>query len=562
MKGPLLEGLLYYLKNSLTPLPFLFWRLISTLNANTPELFRLINLILHAANTYILFKIAKIFFEKPKDDTKGFEASWFIALFYLFHPTQVEAVIWVSSLRTLMATFFALLSVYLLLEESLTKTFEEGQKNQSKDSFKRFAPAWGCYFLSLLSNPTTAPSFLFAYTLIFLKKGRLSRELLTFALFFLIGATVIFFSHEREVLTTYYGDLPWTLRVKIIITAVSSYILNLIFPFNLTFDYQINPLSISYLEETSQLSALLTLGPFAILTCVALTLKERTRTMGLLLGAFFMCLTPHSGIILHDFNNISVVSDRYLNFPLAPYALFVGAFTQNVLSWAKKRFERLSPWFPITFIWLLLPCISLVQIYKWKEPKNLLKSSQNLLELREPMLVALGNDYAREENFNQARASFKEALAASPNSPSALKSFLFLNQEHPSKESDQFLVEYLFNNPMPPTRDSIILLANLYLREHQFKLALNLINQGLLLKVSEKEHKKLLQMKNKIASFREDFAIAALKDLESYYASEGNYKKAIHYLEELKEIDPYQKEYFEDKLKNYRKESISGPDKR
>ncbi len=75
---------------------------------NEPWLYHLNNLLIHIANTVILFKIIKEF---GLNDT----IAWLCSLFFALHPMHVESVAWAAERKDVLYTFFLFLSYWVYI---------------------------------------------------------------------------------------------------------------------------------------------------------------------------------------------------------------------------------------------------------------------------------------------------------------------------------------------------------------------------------------------------------------------------------------------------------------
>lgn len=107
------------IKGFLRPLmdvSFYFNNLISGLNAWS---YYLLNLLIHIANAFLLFRFALAFF--IRDNTKQPQLAVMIACLFLVYPFHIEGVVWLTGRLASMATFFALLMLNVWLSQrSLT----------------------------------------------------------------------------------------------------------------------------------------------------------------------------------------------------------------------------------------------------------------------------------------------------------------------------------------------------------------------------------------------------------------------------------------------------------
>ncbi len=441
------------------------------------------------------------------------------ALIYLAHPAQVESVVWISSLRGLLATMFALLFLlYALERKSMAVLF---------------------LICGLLCKPTMISIFLFLLFFLWLSKEKVSRSLKVITLMGILLSPIVLYIHKTNIITTYFSELPLLIRLQVIIASSSTYLLNVFMPFRLSFDNQINPFVISYLNDTQNTGALFTLGPLYLLLMIALTFKKKTKMLGLLGLSPFLLLSPHMGLILHDFANISVVSDRYLNLPLFAFSLFLSLLLFHFFEIAKTKFKLLPPYSMHLLLIVLLPILTLYQTSKWNHPEKLLKSSQVFMELREPVLTALANQKLNHGDYRNARIYLKSALTISPNAPDIIERLIEINEDSPSKEEDQFIMNYIANPNFRLSPQLYLPLAELYLKYYKIKKAQYMIELAI---SNRHELKSAYLLQEKVRSYEEDLKHESFRNLELYYQIKNNYPMAIKYNELLQKAFPLDQE--------------------
>ena len=120
-KNPhMLRGPLFFIKDSLTPIPFLIWQfIIFVFGKDQTFIFRITNIFLHSFNALLIWKITLSLiptrkYERTIDEKRIY--AFIVALLFLLHPIQVESVVWISALRTLIGGTFALSSLYFFLK--------------------------------------------------------------------------------------------------------------------------------------------------------------------------------------------------------------------------------------------------------------------------------------------------------------------------------------------------------------------------------------------------------------------------------------------------------------
>ncbi len=88
----------------------------------SPWLFHLHNLILHLANTLLVFYVVKKIFSKYENSTL---LAFFTALLFAIHPMHVESVVWIAERKDVLYAFYFFLALifYLKFIENRKKTF-------------------------------------------------------------------------------------------------------------------------------------------------------------------------------------------------------------------------------------------------------------------------------------------------------------------------------------------------------------------------------------------------------------------------------------------------------
>ena len=131
------------------PLAWLTWRLIGDTFGLNPIAFHAWNILLHAGNSWLLFRVIRNFLSRniTPPESRPMAASLAAlagTLSWAIHPLRVEPVAWISGAGYPLSTFFALLAVL---------TFQQ----QLQDDRSHFR--WGAlifFVLSLLSYPAAA----------------------------------------------------------------------------------------------------------------------------------------------------------------------------------------------------------------------------------------------------------------------------------------------------------------------------------------------------------------------------------------------------------------------
>lgn len=116
------------------PVSVSFERVIYQVFGENFFVFHLINVLLHALNSFMLFKLAdKLKLPYPK----------ILGLLFLLHPANVISVSWMVQLKTVVCLTFALISVFFLLKSQEDKKF--------------YLVSWLFFLLSVLAKSASIP---------------------------------------------------------------------------------------------------------------------------------------------------------------------------------------------------------------------------------------------------------------------------------------------------------------------------------------------------------------------------------------------------------------------
>jgi len=110
----------------------------------TPGFPHLINALLHAANSVLVFLV---FFRM----TGLAWRSWFVAALFAFHPLHVESVAWIAERKDVLSSFFLLLTLFAYVCYAETATLPS--KEVPRDRMLWYVGALVFYTLGLLSKP-------------------------------------------------------------------------------------------------------------------------------------------------------------------------------------------------------------------------------------------------------------------------------------------------------------------------------------------------------------------------------------------------------------------------
>jgi len=264
------------------------------------------SLILHLANTLLIMLIVWVLFRHAL-------AAGLVGLLFGVHPMTVETIAWVGERKTLLAAFFAFLSVL-----SYVHYAAHGKRLAYAASAVTFA-------LALLAKPTVTPLPVCLLLMDVWPLNRLSRravlEKLPFLFIALISACVTFESQRRTAVAVLPGQ-DYSVPVHYVIAHnIVFYPCKMIWPADLSSHYAYpSPLNLSHPAIAAGVA-----GTIALLIAVAVSLRwTRVFVAGWLW--FFVALFPTLGVI--GFTNV-IASDKYAYWPVLGLLL--------ALAWVIRR---------------------------------------------------------------------------------------------------------------------------------------------------------------------------------------------------------------------------------
>ena len=292
------------------PLTFFSYTLDYHVWGLKPFGFRLSNLILHSANSALLFVFLKRIGVRAG-------SAFGVALLFAIHPVQLESFIWIAERKTILAAFFMLLGWIAHVEFRNHGTDE----TRSTRAWKNIRTA--AFVAACLSKAIgfVFPFVLLAYDFFYLGRRSLKPLFKEYGFYFLVSFATAFLlvkAHADPVRPNY---LPFGSRLggwRMIPALVTRYLFLTVFPFRQSIYYELPTQGFSWLFQTAA-------GTVALifLTCVFAVRKCRLEGPKLFwLAWYFIFLLP----VLHLVPFPTTVQDRYLYFPVVAAGMFFFCF--------------------------------------------------------------------------------------------------------------------------------------------------------------------------------------------------------------------------------------------
>lgn len=410
----------------------------------------------HAVNTgfHILCGIL-VFLLLQKLFSRRFLA-FLVALFFVIHPIQTEAVSYANSLGDSLSTFFVLLGLFL---------FARALDHPRPMMRLGFYGAALCYALSLMAKETAIIFPGFALLVFLLRSPRQVREKfwqyisrsakllwpLAFVLVFYLGMRSSWLNFGRTFdlypeENLFSSDIG--VRILTFFRVLWLYVSLIFWPANLHMEREI--------PWATALSAPDVLaGLFVFLALAGLVVWRWRKNPGVSFGIlwFLVALAPTSNILV-PINGIAY--EHWLYVPLVGFLIFIfGAITDWLAPLVYK--SRLKNLLVIVIVALLAGCAIFTTSKRnlvWRDPIEFYKNILQYTPSSYRVINNLGMEYANRDNFAAAISTYRQAIDLLPQSPVAhhnlANAYMAIGRETESEQEylqaisldDKFLPSY------------------------------------------------------------------------------------------------------------------------
>lgn len=316
------------------------------------EYFRLANLLVHCA--CVLLVVAWLRRRTATSVPASVPASvdvhdpsarhiegWHLApalIVFAWHPLQVEVIAWVSGLRDLLATAFALAAIVLLQPEV------NDEPHTPRAGF-RMAAAVGVFTLAMLAKPSPAGVPLALLLMAYASAGArgVQRVFVPVGLMMLVVGVVAFITarvqHDLTPL-----DITIPTRLIASVDAVGFYALKVAAPVALTIDYGRIPARVAAFDSglSPAPGITLTLGGLVIVLIAGLAVRRSTRRTAARVAVPLALLAPVLGFVPFSFQQISTVAGHYMYLPMAGLSMLIAWATARISQHRRNALLALS----------------------------------------------------------------------------------------------------------------------------------------------------------------------------------------------------------------------------
>jgi tetratricopeptide (TPR) repeat protein len=379
------------------------------LGGASPKIYHFTNLLLHGANTYLVFFLSLAVLRlASKNLSLGMEkagagwmkgAAWMTAVLFALHPTQVETAAWAVERSNLLCALFFFLSLRTYLD------YASGVGSRRK----KYMACLGYFCLAITAKPfaVTLPVVLLLldhWPLGRMKKGFrsvLAEKIPFLAVSFIAGLVAIAAQSDASALIP-LQTLPPDARFWNAFHAVAFYLWKLVWPANLAVFY---PVTLK--TESPSLENVLALLLFFSISYLCYRQRKARPYLSVVWLYFLVTLAPVLGIFQIG---SQFAADRYLYFSsFAFYLLFAAALAIFLA-------RRGTSWMPSAAILAgVLGYATLLQVGTWSDSITLWEKAVEVSPHASGLAYAnLAQAYEDRQLLDEALKAWDEALAIGP----------------------------------------------------------------------------------------------------------------------------------------------------
>jgi len=376
--------------NYFRPLPIVFYTIIYSIFQENSFFFHLVQVLFHISNAVLIFLIFKKFLKQ--------HIAFFIALIFLIHPINVEAVVYISGLQDVLFVFFGLLALYLL----------------QNDSYKLKRIIFVNIFLlfSIFSKETGALFFVicFMYVYLFRKNKLLLHSVLSLVVGLIyLAARLMSNVPFRNIPVVPIMRLSLPERAMSIPAIIFYYIKTFFYPKNLAAAHAWTIRSIQI--NTFFMPLLFDVLFFLILFLICfLVIKKKYCIPGIFFIIWFILgLTIHLQLFPLDMT----VADRFFYFPIIGLLALIGLFLNNL------KFSRSDRYVSIGLAVVILTALAIrtfVRNTNWYSQTTIVTHDERVEKNDYLLELLMSTDLIQHGKFTEALPYARKAVALYPQS--------------------------------------------------------------------------------------------------------------------------------------------------
>jgi tetratricopeptide (TPR) repeat protein len=485
----------------------------------------IISVLFHLINSLLVYKLTKLF------KISNLAAIFGMAIF-LFHPLNLEPVLWLTSIKDLILGLFTLLSIIAYINYN------------NKGNIRLFWISMLYFVLAVLSKPQAIVlPFVFFILDIYFNKPINKRTLGAKFLMLILSGTLLLAnlyirSHNYD--TSFSADYSKMQDIYLILSAFALYISEIVLPINLSIFYPIS----SFLDFNN----LAIWFPFITFLIIAVILYKKKRN-DLFLLVIIVCIFLLPVIRIIPIGE-SLINNRYTYSSIIFFAILISRSIE--LSITDNRNYLKFIFYSISFVLILSNFIYYQdRLRDWDQSNiRLFQSDMEKFPNSEILSNTLGSLYYKNKMYDPAKVYFERAIIIDP---SYFKAYFNLGVLYEKEENYALAIENYQkaltispNFALPVTNLVPVLYAKnefhgviFYFEKYKNYLAdfPEILNQV------GKAYYALGNIENSIKCY-ETALVKAPKNAEYLYnlavswGKIGNFVKSIDYLDRAIQIDP------------------------
>jgi tetratricopeptide (TPR) repeat protein len=409
--------------------------------------YHLTNILLHAVNAVLLWRVLVKLFEVDQAAKTGFTMAWFAAALFAVHPVNAATVAWIAERKNTLALLFSLLSVLAYLR---SEAVGARKRNAS------YALSLICFVLALLSKTAGVALPVVLLGIAWWKRGLKSRDVIRAIPFFaaavIMGLVTIWFQNHRA-LSADFPQRDLMTRIAGVGRALGFYVSKAVVPVGLMPVYP--QFAINARSAVALLPDVLLLGVIVVLWVQQ---KRWGRAALFAFVGFVVMLLPVSGLLSVNYHKFSLVADQWQYFAL-PFAMAAIVFGLA----PALRSARTA-----VFGVAVVVCVVLSNAHARDFGSDTIW--QKTLEKNPECWVAannLGEQLVEREQFGEALKNFNRALQIKPGYSHALMGV-----------ASTYLRMRKYNEAIPPLEELVKSQPNNFFIRFNLGSALLLVNKA------------------------------------------------------------------------------------
>ncbi len=528
---------------------------------DNPHVSHLINILLYALSCWLLFQLLCKLFEN-----QNLLFPFICGLLYVAHPIHTEVVDSIKSRDEILCFLFALLTISSVL------------KYVSKNSIVYLVVALVCFFLSLLSKESGTSYLIIIPLLVYVfTKTDLKKIMLVFGT--LLGVAAIYIFIRLQILdsvTTSRTLLPidntlmdaksWISREATAFYIMLRYVLILIMPHPLSYDYSFSQIKIQTLSDLPALIGIafnFALGIYAIINI------RKKSVIAFAILFYLLLLAPVSNVFVIIG---STMAERFMYAPSLGFCILVTLLLIKITKTEaiKSRFNTIGQFFSVNttifvFVFIIVGLYSIKTYSRSKDWKDNIALFGADVETADNSArshynwgsAILLNKYPDEKNVERKKVLLDQAIMEFTKAVNIFKiypdAYLNLGLCYMDKEMNKEAIQYyemarqLYPKPNPKVYNNLGLV---YGKTGQFKEALAILDSALKIEndFSEAHNNRgnalagLNRFEEAIPEFEKAIEqnkkyAEAYRNLGSTYGNIKQYEKALGYFEKAFNLD-------------------------